>query len=150
MELVRFLQMYLDQAVASQISGAVVLLFWFFSFAYRGRDPSPSLSCSCGGEHGLHTGETAQGDLALLFELWPSQFEHLQCFNIKPLLLLLKALCSGSRDSLNPLPESKKDFLNVWSIWIPPVLLSLASGINYFNEITNAANTGNSYPHSTS
>lgn len=66
MELVHFFQMYSDPAVASEISGVVVLDF--FSFVY-GRDLAPSPSSSCGSEHALHAGETEQGDLALLFEL---------------------------------------------------------------------------------
>lgn len=67
MELVHFFQMYSDRVVASEISGVVVLDC--FSFVYGGRDPAPSPSSSCGSEHALHTGETEQGDLALLFEL---------------------------------------------------------------------------------
>lgn len=59
--------MFFPDAVASEISGVVVLDF--FSFVYGGRDLSPSPSSSCGNEHALHTGEIEQGDLALLFEL---------------------------------------------------------------------------------
>lgn len=69
MELVHFFQMHSDQAVASGISGAVVLLIGFFPFVYGGRDPSPAPSSSCGSKHASRTGETEQGDLALLFEL---------------------------------------------------------------------------------
>lgn len=49
--------MYSDGAVASEISGVVVLLVFFFSFAYGGRDPSPAPSSSFGSEHAVHTRE---------------------------------------------------------------------------------------------
>lgn len=70
MEVVHFFQMHSDQAVkASEISGAVVLLIGFFAFVYGGRDPSPAPSSSCGSGRALRTGETEQGDFALLFEV---------------------------------------------------------------------------------
>lgn len=102
--------MYSDGAVVSEISGVAVLLFGFLSFLCGGRDPSSSPSSSFGSEHAVHNSEGEHSDLPLLFELQPPQFEYLQSFNIKS--LLLKALYSASRDSSNSLPESERD----WSI----------------------------------
>lgn len=117
--------MYSDGALVSEISGVAVLMVYFFSFLYGGRDPFLSPSSSCGSEP---ASEDEHSDLPLLFELQPSQMEYLQRFNIKPMPLLLKALYSASGDSLNSLLSSERDFTSVWSIWIPPVLLFLASG----------------------
>lgn len=108
-----FFQVYSDGAVVSEINGVAVLLVYFFSIVYGGRDPSPSPRSSFGSEHAVHTSEDEHSDLPLLFELQPPQFEYLQSFNIKPMPLLLKALYSASRDSLNSLPESVRDFINV-------------------------------------
>lgn len=69
--------MYLDGAVVSEISGVAVLLVYFFSFVSGGRDLSPSPSSSFGSEHAVHTCEDEHGDLPLLFELQPPQFEYL-------------------------------------------------------------------------
>lgn len=83
---------------------------------YGGRDPCPSPSSSFGREHAVHGSEDEHSDLPLLFDIQPPQFKYLQSFIIKPLPLSLKALHGASRDSLKFLPESERDFINVWSI----------------------------------
>lgn len=119
MELVHFFQIYSDGAVASEISGVIVLLFFLLCMEVEIQPPPVALPVVLSTLYILVRLGKVTLICSLNYNLLSSNFYSA----LIPNHCLPCWMHCAVGDSSNPLPESERGFINVCSIWIPPVLL---------------------------
>lgn len=119
MELVHFFQIYSDGTVASEISGVIVLLCFLLHMEVEIQPPPAALPVALSTLYIL----VRLGKVTLICSLNYNLLSLNFCSALVPNHCLPCWMHCAVGDSSNPLPESERGFINICSIWIPPVLL---------------------------